>query len=522
MCTMRARFLIAVLIVVLLPLGALGWLGWRVIADQQGALEYQQRRFVDDRLRNIDERLQAVFNEFASHWLARAESLALGREALRDLAAQDPRIRQVFVIGARGQRMHPAGAQLTRAEQSFLERSAMLWRDQDLFQLSRTTKPEGGVSGRLTGPAPARPSGWYVWYWSAARHVALWWRDDAGRVIGLELAPIRLLSDLIARLPATEADSAAERVRLIGPRGAVLYQWGERSISSGEQPMATAALSDPLHGWRVEYFGTPVTGPLNWMLILGLLGTMIAVAGLALYLYREHSREMRLAGERISFVNQVSHELKTPLTNLRLYAEMLAGELEAGDETARRHARVLVEESQRLARLIGNVLNFARGHRKRLRIIPRDVVPDEVIESLLVAFRPTLEATGVVVKFIAGAPVPMNLDPDALEQITGNLLSNIEKYAAGGGQAKIESEQRDGRLTVRVCDHGPGIPARAREKIFRPFYRVSSKLTDGVAGTGIGLSISRDLAQLHGGDLRLVPSEHGACFEATLIAQTES
>jgi signal transduction histidine kinase len=106
-----------------------------------------------------------------------------------------------------------------------------------------------------------------------------------------------------------------------------------------------------------------------------------------------------------------------------------------------------------------------------------------------------------------------------VEQILNNLLSNVEKYAAGGAQLDIATWCRDDYSYIRLRDYGPGIAKRERGKIFRPFYRISSQLTDGVTGTGIGLTITRELARLHGGELELLPAQSaapGACFQVSL------
>jgi len=100
---------------------------------------------------------------------------------------------------------------------------------------------------------------------------------------------------------------------------------------------------------------------------LGLLGA--TVISLTYYFYREQSREMREAAQRVSFVNQVSHELKTPLTNIRMYAELIEKDADESDERLQRYAGVIVSESQRLSRLIGNVLTFSRKQRRNL--VPR-------------------------------------------------------------------------------------------------------------------------------------------------------
>jgi signal transduction histidine kinase len=108
------------------------------------------------------------------------------------------------------------------------------------------------------------------------------------------------------------------------------------------------------------------------------------------------------------------------------------------------------------------------------------------------------------------------LDPEALEQMLNNLVSNVEKYAGAGGAIHISSRQDRDVSTVEVRDFGPGIAPQDRSRIFEPFYRVSSRLTDGVSGTGIGLGIARELARLHGGDLVAQEVAKGACFQITL------
>ncbi len=106
---------------------------------------------------------------------------------------------------------------------------------------------------------------------------------------------------------------------------------------------------------------------------------------------------------------------------------------------------------------------------------------------------------------------------DALAQILGNLLSNVEKYVPGGA-VEIASTLAGGALTVMITDEGPGIPSAAAERIFRPFERLDSRVNEGASGTGLGLAIARDLAASMGGSLRLVPSKRGAAFELRVPA----
>jgi signal transduction histidine kinase len=229
----------------------------------------------------------------------------------------------------------------------------------------------------------------------------------------------------------------------------------------------------------------------------------------------------------VNFVNQVSHELKTPLTNIRLYAELLETEVDAvfDDEQqdgqaegnkARKYLGIITAESQRLSRLIANVLRFGQFQQSQLQLRLQQAVVDEVIQRCIAAFAAALQAKGITVRLDLHASAAVLLDAEALEQILNNLISNAEKYAASGASLQISSTQDADVSSIAVRDFGPGIAARERARIFQPFYRISSKLSDGVTGTGIGLDIARQLARLHGGDLVLQEVDVGACFTVTL------
>ena len=141
---------------------------------------------------------------------------------------------------------------------------------------------------------------------------------------------------------------------------------------------------------------------------------------------------------------------------------------------------------------------------------------DTIIKSALNMFAPSLKTKGVRIHFQEGAGDRVEVDPDALEQILNNLFSNTEKYGTSGGRLDIQSSRKGDRTFIFVRDYGPGVSQKDANRIFQPFYRTHSGIADGVTGTGIGLSIARDLARLHGGDLTLVPTDQGACFKIEL------
>jgi len=311
--------------------------------------------------------------------------------------------------------------------------------------------------------------------------------------------------------------------------GDSVYEWGEYEPPEESAPLVESAVSAPLASWRLqavvpENLIAVQSSGILFQLVTGIVAATVALSVLATFFWREYSREVRQASQRVSFVNQVSHELKTPLTNIRMYADLLADDLDnlddgSGDKASDR-LRVIVSESQRLSRLISNVLTFGRQQREALVLRYRQASVDELVRRVVEQFSPTLERLGITTELTLNAAQPVSLDDDAIEQILVNLISNVEKYAADGGVLKISSSLTTTSVTINVADDGPGIPIAMQHAIFEPFVRVSSRLED-AAGTGIGLSIARDLARLHGGDLRIADSATGASFSVELRTSEE-
>lgn len=375
-------------------------------------------------------------------------------------------------------------------------------------------------------------SGWFVWYWDRGLNLISWQRRPSGHIVGAALERARWMSDLIARLPETVVpDQTAagqfelqNRVRLINSSADLVYQWGTFEPDLLATPFCEVSLVEPLNSWRLQCFvpETQLLAGTGRGVYLGLFSSLLAVgvvvAITALFLIRDYSRDMQEARQQVSFVNQVSHELRTPLTNIRMYAELLESDLQHLSESDRskpqERLNVIVSEGGRLTRLIGNVLTFAQQKRNNLQVHREGLMPDEVIQKVVNRFRPALDDQQVTVDVDVQAVAPLMLDPDVLEQVLGNLINNVEKYAASGGSLKITGKVNEGMLEVNVIDAGPGIPPQLRSAVFQPFVRGSNDVNY-AAGTGIGLSIARDLCRLHGGDLKLKKAEAGCWFQAT-------
>jgi signal transduction histidine kinase len=371
----------------------------------------------------------------------------------------------------------------------------------------------------------AQQSGWDSIYLDKSLQLLRWRRLSDGGLIGMELHRADLLFDFIALLPADDQQLPDARIRLRNAQGEILYQWGGFSPADAQRPDASLALTAPINSWQLEYFLNPLSQPassLRKLQLLVLLGGMLLfLALLGLFIHHELRRALREASQRVNFVNQVSHELKTPLTNIRLYAELLQGDLDE-DPKARRRIDIIVNETGRLSRLIGNVLTFARDQRNKLQLRPQPMIPDEQIRQTLEPFEPSMQRLNIETRLDLNASEPITADPDAIRQILANLISNVEKYAAEGQSLEIRSHLKDNRLLIEISDAGPGIPARQRKRIFNPFVRLRSDLAEGVSGTGIGLSIARQLARLHDGDLRCLHQAKGSRFRLEIPVIQES
>jgi signal transduction histidine kinase len=550
----QKKLIIILSLLVLLPLTLLGWQGWKINQDTKQLNDARFDSLVTARLNQVDTVVQSYFEEMQLKWSLLIPQWKLDKEATRQRIENNGIIRQIFVIDAQKiRRFPPMDNEITAAEKTFIDRLESVWRDpQVLFSNQITTASVEQVaiqtkqsvtseaaadseiqaeantyasasapaaiskfSRKQTAPANSSKQGWYMWHWGSDSNLIFWQQNNDGSIVGVEMEPIRVKADLISRLPDTAPGSASDfRLRLLDTAGHVVYQWGNFSITESiDTPQKRSPLSYPLSSWSLEYFGEPFsqTGGSHYSLLLSFLGFAFLIAALAWFLYREQTREMRLAAQRVHFVSQVSHELKTPLTNIRMYAEMLEQQIEDAEQP-KRYLQVITDESNRLSRLISNVLNFSRAP----RVHKREIIPDDVIKQSIEHFAPSFESRNIVLETRLNSAAKINTDPDILEQILNNLLSNVEKYAADGKRLGLSSEIKDKSFHLRVRDYGNGISRAERKHIFKPFYRINDKLTEGVSGTGIGLTIARQQAEYLGGTLVLIDVEPGACFELTL------
>lgn len=217
--------------------------------------------------------------------------------------------------------------------------------------------------------------------------------------------------------------------------------------------------------------------------------------------------EMRLARRKTTFVANVSHELKTPLTSIRLFAEMLQSGRLKDEEKRRDYLRTMVSEAERLSRLVENVLSFSRDGGGTSSLEPLDLA--ELARETALQMNPGLSGNGFTCSFSADGPAVVLGDPGALRQVVMNLLSNAEKYSGQGREIQVRCVRDRGQAVVEVMDRGPGITQSHRGRVFQEFFRGDDSLTASKSGAGLGLYIARTIARRHGGDVSYAPREGG-------------
>ena len=282
-----------------------------------------------------------------------------------------------------------------------------------------------------------------------------------------------------------------------------------------------ARLSPPFGDVELRFLvGTLPPAPgaalLAWVAV-----TLSAVLIGGFYLmYRFGAGQMRLARQQQDFVSAVSHELKTPLTSIRMYGEMLKAGW-ADDAKRQTYYDYIHSESERLSRLIENVLQLARLTRNTQRFDLKTVTVAELVDLARSKVATQVERAGftLVVRNETPEGTTVVVDADCAAQIFINLVDNALKFSAGAADKRVELAARrnvDGSVIMTVRDYGPGVPKTQLKKIFELFYRAENELTRDTAGTGIGLALVRQLAAAMDARVDARNCEPGAEFRVEL------
>jgi anti-sigma regulatory factor (Ser/Thr protein kinase) len=318
---------------------------------------------------------------------------------------------------------------------------------------------------------------------------------------------------LVGAAPAADRDQAVVVAVRSGP---ILAAVGNEVTPSGslvgEIGLATTAapegefLGPDFPGLFVHFRGSEgirfsdVGGARWWFYRAGLA----LVLGVTLFggylLWRDVRREVQVAQMRSRFVSAVSHELKTPLTAIRMFAETLQMGRQIDSDTQVEYLDTIVNESERLTRLLNNVLDFSKIERGGKTYRREDHCLAEVVEATARAIRYPLQQQKFNLSVEIEEDLPTaRVDRDAIEQAILNLLDNAMKYSGESRDIALRLGSKNGEAVISVSDHGAGVDPTERSRIFEQFYRATSPDGDRVPGTGLGLTLVQHIADAHGG-----------------------
>ena len=292
-------------------------------------------------------------------------------------------------------------------------------------------------------------------------------------------------------------------VTAAAPRGGTVFR-----SASGDFPSAVSVTDSLDERFGKMRLGVSLRSDIAPRLVVGglprsrlpMLGVIFALTvGLMVAALLQLRRQQQLAQLRVDFVSGVSHELRTPLAQIRLFAELLRNGQLRSEQERERSIGIIDEEAQRLTYLVENVLAFSRAEHGRGVVTVEPVAMDREIESAVDAFAPLARVRRAKIKTTIERGLVARVDPRALRQIVLNLLDNAVKYGPLGQTVLVTLNATQNTVLVAVEDRGPGVPRSEREQIWEPYYRLTRETDAAVGGSGIGLSIVRELVHMHGG-----------------------
>ncbi|HEU5191589.1 MAG TPA: HAMP domain-containing sensor histidine kinase [Methylomirabilota bacterium] len=351
-----------------------------------------------------------------------------------------------------------------------------------------------------------------IWGRGGRRHVALGDRVALVAVLPGEPPLDSLLAVLVRSEPALRRDVLEKT--LAGLEGQSVLAVLDRDNRAVYVPrpldrtehVLTVDFGETLPSWRLALYEPAGLSPRDavrrqaW-LFAAAFGLLLAVITLGLgATYRLVRRESEMIRLKSDFVANVSHDLKTPLALIRMFGETLEMNRVPDEATRREYYGVITRESERLSRLIDNVLDFSRIEEGRRRYVLAAGSIEPVIFEVMEAFRHPLTQLGFKVSVEVEPDLPeVDLDAEAMQQAVANLVDNAIKYSDARRHLTVTARRADDAVAVAVADEGIGIPPREQERIFDKFYRVGHSDTQGRRGSGVGLALVKHIVDAHGG-----------------------
>jgi two-component system, sensor histidine kinase and response regulator len=286
----------------------------------------------------------------------------------------------------------------------------------------------------------------------------------------------------------------------------------ELETYSGRADAWVSTTKMPLRGDDEEIIGTfgisrDVTAQIN---------AENALLGQAQQLSVQNERLRELDGMKDEFIGLVSHELRTPLTSIIGYVRLLRDK-RTSEQNADEYAEVIQRNSQRLLRLVEDLLFLSQTHAGKMVVELRSTDLAEIASSAVEEIRPEAQRKNIDLTLRATAALRAPVDATRIAQLLGNLISNAVKFTPEGGRVEVRIGTEGDWAVLAVADTGAGIPAADKERIFDRFFRSAAATRQVIPGTGLGLTIARDIAAAHGGTIAVESDEgRGSTFTVRL------
>jgi signal transduction histidine kinase len=494
-----ARFSALALLAIVAPAAIVAVLGYVSIRQWEASSELLYREQARDMAAMAAEKVEMTLRQAEDAFLGRLQaglrSEAVSERAIDELIADSPLIRRLYLVGQRGELLYPRA-----------------WREGDL-----------AVFGPLVSGAPRRleRDGKREVISSSQVCLALLTRPGGEPVVAAFLRDTDALRRQILETTLGTLESSTI-IAVLDHEGRTVYS---RAPIADAQRVLSVGFRDALPDWKLAVYQNPGASPRQAvrrqvMLFTGALGVLVAVivSGIVMT-WRLMRRETEMARLKSDFVANVSHDLKTPLSVIRMFGETLEMGRVTDEGRRQEYYRVITREGERLSRLIDNVLDFSRiegGRQTYETTTPTAIEP--LIRGTLEAFAYPLAQQGFKVEVSVAADLPeVTLDADAVGQALANLIDNAIKYSDDERALTVDARVADGWLILAVSDRGLGIAPEEQPKIFEKFYRVGRSDTQGRRGSGVGLALVRHIAEAHGGTIAVesVPGE-GSRFSLRL------
>jgi signal transduction histidine kinase/tetratricopeptide (TPR) repeat protein len=299
---------------------------------------------------------------------------------------------------------------------------------------------------------------------------------------------------------------------ILNEKDSLLYSQSSHTVS---RYLVSADFSPEFSGWKVALFDTDgksidqLTGKEKQLYLMLFVGIIIVMLIGIILMVRAVIHESEISQMKSDFVSNVSHELKTPLSLIRMFGETLDSGIVTDETDRKKFYGIIRKESERLTHLINNVLDFSRMDAGIKEYNFRETDLAEVVRSTLEAYKFQVSENGFIIESeLPDESVILRIDKDAISQVLLNLLNNAVKYSGEEKYIRVRVSKDPASALISVTDHGVGIPKDELKKIFDKFYRVSTARTKETRGSGLGLTLAKHIVEAHRGTIE-VDSEVG-------------